>query len=217
MKKKTLACLLCSLLVCALVLVGCGAGSGSADEEAISKDLATQLDAFKSSSSEKLADSLKANADVFTTLGITSDDFTKTLMDGFTYNIDSVTVDSKAGNATAKVSVTTKTVAGALKALANNIPTAVGKLTVDDLSSEAKLYNFLGKQLLEAAKSADTETAELTFTYSKTSSGWSMDGLEAQIYKALGLDKINLDSICKELGVGSAAELQVFVNQYLSK
>ena len=220
MKRKTLACLVCSVLVVGVfALAGCASnsGSGNADQEAISKDLTTQLDSFKSSGSKALADELKANESTFKTLGIDSDEFAKEMMDGFSYSIGTITVKDGAKSATAEVKLTSKTVVSALTALVNNIPSAVTSLSADDISSEDKINKFIGKQLLQAAKSAGTESTTITLTYSKSGDNWKMDDLETQIYKALGLDTIDLNSIYSYLGVSNASELESYINQLLSK
>ncbi len=214
MKKKTLACLLCSLLVVGvMVLAGCGSSNTEAD--AISKDLTTQLDSFKSASSQKLADALKANDASLSTLGVDSDELAKSLMDGFTYSVGTVSVNSDKKSATAEVSITSKTATSVLAASINSLPTVVGDMSLNDLSSEDAANKLLGKVLTQAAKSAETETVKVTVTYSKTSNGWTLDDLATQIYKALGLDQINLDSIYSQLGVKDAAELESYVKQYL--
>ena len=220
MKRKTLACLVCSVLVVGVfALAGCASnsGSGNADQEAISKDLTTQLDSFKSSGSKALADELKANESTFKTLGIDSDEFAKEMIDGFSYSIGTITVKDGAKSATAEVKLTSKTVVSALTALVNNIPSAVTSLSADDISSEDKINKFIGKQLLQAAKSAGTESTTITLTYSKSGDNWKMDDLETQIYKALGLDTIDLNSIYSYLGVSNASELESYINQLLSK
>ena len=220
MKKKTLACLICSILVIGmLVLAGCGSnsGSGNSDQDAISKDLTSQLDSFKSSGSQALSKELKANDSTLQTLGIDSDEFTKELMDGCTYSIGTISVDSKGNTATAEVTLTSKTVSSVLTALVNNIPGAVASLTADDISSEDKVNKFIGKQLMEAAKSAGTENTTLSLTYSKNGDSWTMDDLETQVYKALGLNTINLNDIYSQLGVSNYSELESYISKYLSK
>ena len=220
MKRKTLACLVCSVLVVGVfALAGCASnnGSGNADQDAISKDLTSQLDSFKSSGSKALADELKANESSFTTLGIESSEFANELLDGFTYSIGTITVNDGGKSATAEVSLTSKSVGTVLTALVNNLPSSAASITADDISSEDKINKFIGKQLMAAAKSAGTETSKLTLTYSKSGDSWKMDDLETQVYKALGLDTINLDSIYSQLGVKNYSELESYINQYLSK
>ncbi len=219
MKGKTLKRLLCSVLVAgmlSLAVCGLSACSNSADQDAISKDLTSQLDSFKNSASQALAEELKANDSTFKALGISSDEFTKELLDGFDYSIGEITVDSKAGSATANVSLTSKTVESALTAFVNNIPTAVSNLTLSDISSEKKLNEVVGNLLLDAVKSAETGSTDLTLTYSKDGDTWVMDDLETQIYKALGLDTINLESIYSYLGVSDFSELESYISKYLS-
>ena len=216
MKRKALAFLVCTALVAGmLALTGCS--NGNSDKDQISKDLTSQLDSFKSSCSQKLADELKANDASLATFGVDSDELAKALADGFGYKVGDITVNSGANSATAEVTLTSKTAASVLTALTNNVPSAVGSLTLDDLSSEDKINKFVGNQLLEAAKSAGTESTSVTLTYSKNNNTWTMDDLDTQIYKALGLDQISLDSIYRELGVSNAAELDALISQYLPK
>ena len=216
MKRKTLACLLCSVLAIGMLsLAGCGSSSGSSDQDAISKDLTTQLDSFKSSGSQVIGEQLKANDSALSTLGINSDDFAKEMLDGFSYSIGTIKVDSKANSATAEVTITSKTIYSALTALVTNLPTAVTNMSADDLSTDENINKFVGKQLTEAVKSAGTEETTITLTYSKSGDTWKMDDLETQVYKALGLDTISLDSIYSMLGVNNASELESLVNQYL--
>ena len=216
MKRKTLACLLCSVLAIGMLsLAGCGSSSGGSDQDAISKDLTTQLDSFKSSGSQMIGEQLKANDSALSTLGINSDDFAKEMLDGFSYSIGTIKVDSKANSATAEVTITSKTIYSALTALVTNLPTAVTNMSADDLSTDENINKFVGKQLTEAVKSAGTEETTITLTYSKSGDTWKMDDLETQVYKALGLDTISLDSIYSMLGVNNASELESLVNQYL--
>ncbi len=220
MKRKTLVCLICSVLVVGIfALAGCGSssGSGTSDQDVISNDLTSQLDSFKSNSSQALADELKANDSTFKTLGIESDEFAKELLDGFGYSIGAITVDSKAGTASAEVNLTSKTVSSVFVSLVTNFPSALSNLTADDISSEDKINKIIGNQLMEAAKSAETVTTTLNLTYSKTGDSWTMDDLETQIYKALGLDTINLDSIYSYFGVSNYSELESYIKQVLSK
>ena len=220
MKRKTLACLVCSvLLVGVFALVGCASnsGSGNADQDAISKDLTSQLDSFKSSGSKALADELKANESSFKTLGIDSDEFANELLNGLTYSIGTITVKDGAKSATAEVNLTSKSVSSVLTAMVTNLPTSVSSISADDISSEDKINKFIGTQLMQAVKSAGTEKTNLTLTYSKSGDTWKMDDLETQVYKALGLDAINLDGIYSYFGVKDAAEFESYINQYLSK
>lgn len=227
MKKKTFICLMCAALVAGmLALAGCGgssssssssSNSGNADQEAISKDLATQLDSFKSSSSQELSKTLQANDTSLQTLGIDSDEFAQALLDGFTYEIGTISVNSNGKTAIAEVNATSKTATTVLASLVNNLPNAVLKMTANDVSSEDKINKFLGTQLVEAAKSAGTEKSTFSLTYTKSGDTWKMDDAETQLYKALGFDTITLNSIYSQLGVSNASELEAYINKYLSK
>ncbi len=219
MKRRTLACLICSVLALGMLsLAGCGSNSasGNSDQDAISKDLTSQLDSFKSNGGQAIAEQMKANNVSLQTLGINDEDFAKNLMDGFSYSVGTITVDSKATSATAEVKITSKTFSTALVALSTNLQNTVTNLATEDLSTDEKINAFVGKQLTEAVKSADTETTTITLTYTKSGDKWTMDSLETQIYKALGLDTIDLKSIYSLLGVSNSSELASSVNQLLS-
>ena len=234
MKKTTLIGLVTTLAVAACIaLTGCGANTNqetiskdqetisknqetiSKDQEAISKDLTVQLDSFKQSSADNLSSIFKENVTYLEMIGIDPDEFAKACVDGFEYKIGTITVNGN--NGTADVTLTTKTANTILPIMVSNIFTAAGNLTTADFDSQDKLLKMVGEQLLSATKSAKGEPITITLTYSKDSNGkWSMDDLETQLYKALGLDSINLGNLCKQLGVSDLNELATHLKQYVS-
>jgi outer membrane murein-binding lipoprotein Lpp len=214
MKKKTLIGIVAACAIAGvLALTGCGS---NADQEAISKDLTSQLDSLKQGSIDKISNVVKKNATYLDTLSIDSDEFTKAYVDGLDYKIGDIKVDSSKGTATANVTLTTKTATTILPDFVTDVANAAGKLTVSDLTQE-KLLKMVGEQLLTATKSAKGESTSVTVTYTKDKSGnWAMDDLETQLYKALGLDTINLDDICSQLGVSNVSELATAIQKYMS-
>lgn len=212
MKRKTLTRLICAMLVVGMLfLTGCN----SKEKKAITDDLSTQLDSFKSSGSEGLTKVLEANDASLASLGIDYNRFAQKILEGFMYSIGAITVDSGAKSATVEIKLTSKTPLTMLTALVNNLPNAAASVSADVLSSEDSLNKFIGEQLVEAAKNAETDQTTLTVTCSKTDDTWALDDFETQFYKALGLDKINLEGIYSQLGVKDFNELSSLVSGYL--
>ncbi len=212
MKRKTIFCLICTVLVVGMLSL---AGCGNADQDAISKDLTSQLDSLQSSGSQALTKELKANESTFTALGIDTDELAKSILDGFTYNIGTITIKDGAKSATADVELTSKTANTILTSLVNTLPSAAANITANDIATEDSLNKFIGKQLTEAVNKAGTEKATLTVTYSKNGDTWKLDDLETQLYKALGLDELKLEDIYKQLGVSNYQELENYIKQYI--
>lgn len=212
MKRKALTRLICAMLVVGMLfLTGCN----SKEKKAITDGLTAQLDSFKSSGSEELAKVLEANDASLAPLGIDYNEFAQEILEGFTYSIGAITVDSGAKSATAEIKLTSKTPLTMLTALVYNLPNAATSVSADILSSEDSLNKFIGEQLVEAAKNAETDQTTLTVTCSKTDDTWTLDDFGTQIYKALGLDEINLEGIYSQLGVKDFDELSSLVSKYL--
>ncbi len=212
MKRKTLTRLICAMLVVGMLfLTGCN----SKEKKAITDSLTAQLDSFKSSGSEELAKVLEANDASLAPLGIDYNEFAQEILEGFTYSIGAITVDSGAKSATAEIKLTSKTPLTMLTALVYNLPNAATSVSEDILSSEDSLNKFIGEQLVEAAKNAETDQTTLTVTCSKTDDTWTLDDFGTQIYKALGLDEINLEGIYSQLGVKDFNELSSLISKYL--
>ena len=212
MKRKTLTRLICAMLVVGMLfLTGCN----SKEKKAITDSLTAQLDSFKSSGSEELAKVLEANDASLAPLGIDYNEFAQEILEGFTYSIGAITVDSGAKSATVEIKLTSKTPLTMLTALVYNLPNAATSVSADILSSEDSLNKFIGEQLVEAAKNAETDQTTLTVTCSKTDDTWTLDDFGTQIYKALGLDEINLEGIYSQLGVKDFDELSSLVSKYL--
>lgn len=212
MKRKALTRLICAMLVVGMLfLTGCN----SKEKKAITDDLSAQLDSFKSTGSEELAKVLEANDASLASLGINYDEFAQEILEGFTYSIGAITVDSEAKSATAEIKLTSKTPLTMLTALVYNLPNAATSVSADVLSSEDSLKKFIGEQLIAAAENAETDQTTLTLTCSKTDDTWVLDDVETQLYKALGLDKINLEGIYSQLGVKDFNELSSLVKGYL--
>ena len=212
MKRKALTRLICAILVVGMLfLTGCN----SKEKKAITDGLTAQLDSFKSSGSEELAKVLEANDASLAPLGIDYNEFAQEILEGFTYSIGAITVDSGAKSATVEIKLTSKTPLTMLTALVYNLPSAATSVSADVLSSEDSLKKFIGEQLFEAAKNAETDQTTLTVTCSKTDDTWVLDDVGTQLYKALGLDKVNLEGIYSQLGVKDFNELSSLVKGYL--
>ena len=109
---RTAAGSLCAALalVCGLVLAGCSTGPSA--EELIREDISSALDEVKSlddDTVEELVESMDAAS--LEPYGIDGKELIRSMVDGFDYTIDAVTVDEEAGTATAELTVTSKSMA----------------------------------------------------------------------------------------------------------
>ena len=105
---KVLTCSITAVLALSVGLV-LGACSGPSPEEAIREDLTANLDRVKElddATVEELVGSMGTLG--LETYGIEASDVVRSLLDGFDYTIDDITVDDEGTSAVASVSVTCK-------------------------------------------------------------------------------------------------------------
>ncbi|WP_455137349.1 hypothetical protein [Thermophilibacter sp.] len=176
MKKRSLRVLVCSLV--AVLAVACGlavtaCSSGPSDEELIRQDLTANLDEIKNADDSAIQDLLASeDTSMFEQLGVDPTEFISSMLDGFDYTIDSVTVDGD--TATASVSVTCKSMTtmqtdamNAVYALADD-PSAVADM------SEDELMQLAGQAMMEAIKNSETHESTYEFTYEKVDGTWTI-------------------------------------------
>lgn len=177
MKRRTLRALVCSLaavlvVACGLVLGGC---SGTSAEDAIRQDLTSMLDEAKNlddATIQELMDSMDtAQLEAY---GIDGTELIRSLLDGFDYSINSITVDGD--TAVASVSVTCKSATD----LYNELGSVTDSLSSDPdfmtlLSDEDALNARIGELVMEAMDSLKPSTKDLELTYTQTDGEWVMD------------------------------------------
>lgn len=177
MKRRTLRALACSLVAalvvaCGLALGGC---SGTSAEDAIRQDLTSTLDEAKNLDDEtiqELMDSLDTAQ--LETYGIDGTELVRSLLDGFDYTINSITVDGD--TAAASVSITCKSATD----LYNELGSVIDELSSDAdfmtlLTDEDALNARIGELVMEAMNSLEPSTKDLELTYTQTNGEWTMD------------------------------------------
>lgn len=176
MKKRTLRALACSLAAVLAVTLGLalGACSTPSPEDVVRQDLTERLDEVKGLDDAAI-DELVSQMDTsqLEAYGIDGGELVTSMLDGFDYSIDSVTVDE--GTATAEVTVTCKSmtdlgseVAAAAAAMLEEDPTI---LTLD----ESQINQRVGELMMEAISSTEPRETTVSFTYTKSGDAWEMD------------------------------------------
>lgn len=179
MKKLTLKTLVCTLcaslaLVGGLVLTGC---SGTNPEEAIRQYITADFDKIKNlddATMEELAEELGDTG--LEAYGIEATDLLATMLDGFDYSIESVTVDGDAAVAT--VSVTAKS----MGELLNMDTDAMTEALMEDLTSGALDANdgdainaWAGEYVMNLVDAIEPSEKTVTLTFVNGDGGWELD------------------------------------------
>ena len=173
---KTLACTLCAslALVSGLVLTGC---SGTDPEEAIRQDITTNFDEIKNlddAAMEEFAEELGDTG--LESYGIETTELLTSMLDGFDYSIESVTVDGD--TAVAEVSVTAKS----MGELMNMDADAMTDALMEDLMSGALDGNdddavnaWAGAYVMNLVDAIEPSEKTVTLTYINGDDGWELD------------------------------------------
>lgn len=179
MKKLTLKTLVCTLcaslaLVGGLVLTGC---SGTNPEEAIRQDITTNFDEIKNlddAAMEEFAEELGDTG--LESYGIETTELLTSMLDGFDYSIESVTVDGD--TAVAEVSVTAKS----MGELMNMDADAMTEALMEDLTSGALDANdgdaisaWAGAYVMNLVDAIEPSDKTVTLTYINGDDGWELD------------------------------------------
>ncbi len=215
MKKAFIAAVVALSLAATMALAGCQSASKadqtSNDQEAIKKDLTTNLDAVKQGNVPGLDELLKESG-VLNGIDVDTAKFIEAYTNGFTYEIGDIKVNESAGTATASVKVSLKAVDDIVAEWGSNVSNSLGSLTVTDFTSASSdVSKTLSDSLLKAIETtAPIEVDTVTFTYTKASDGtWQMDDFAQQVYQALGLDSVGsyANLLSNQLGLGDLSEL----------
>lgn len=103
---KALTCSITAVLALSVGLV-LGACSGPSPEEVIREDLTANLDRVKELDDATVEELVSSMGTIgLETYGIEASDVVRSLLDGFDYTIDDITVDDEGTSAVASVSVT---------------------------------------------------------------------------------------------------------------
>lgn len=170
-KKLLLAPLMAALVVCVVLLSGCG---GPSVEELITNDLTSQFDEIKNGGDDFLSGLEEASGDEFEQLGIDPKEYAKSYLEGFDYKIGDVTVDEDKGTATAEVTITCKSMNKIVEDFATQYQEKIAAL--DTMPSEDDLYKMAGQVMVDVTKAAKTKDTKVTFKYSANKDNeWSAD------------------------------------------
>lgn len=182
--KKILVALVAALtLTAGLSLVACS--SGESPEDAIRTDLAAQFDPIKNHDQEvmdELTTSVEsAGLDQY---GISNSDYVASLLDGFDYTVDSVTVAEDGNTATAAVTITCKTFTNAT-ARAEELSAEFGESDeILDMSAD-ELNTKIGEIMMQAINETEPKATSCEFGYTLVDGTWTIDAnAESEIYNA---------------------------------
>lgn len=175
---KVLTCSITAVLALSVGLV-LGACSGPSPEEAIREDLTANLDRVKElddATVEELVGSMGTLG--LETYGIEASDVVRSLLDGFDYTIDDITVDDEGTSAVASVSVTCKSASDFTERI-NQAATDLATELMNDpsglelLSDENALNARIGEVVMETLDEAELQQTSIEIDYSKTDDGWT--------------------------------------------
>ena len=168
-------------LCCALALAGCGTQTA----DSIRVSLTQQMNELKTDGEDFTTTMEGTAADSFKQLSIDPKEFSKAYLDGFDYKIESIDVDEGKGTATAKVTLTVKSMNDILNAFTADY--AAWMQQQDTVPSEDEQMKEGGKLMLAAAQKAQTKQVDVDLPYEKGSDGtWKESGdLKANLIAAL--------------------------------
>lgn len=175
---KVLTCSITAVLALSVGLV-LGACSGPSPEEAIREDLTANLDRVKElddATVEELVGSMGTLG--LETYGIEASDVVRSLLDGFDYTIDDITVDDEGTSAVASVSVTCKSASDFTERI-NQAATDLATELMNDpsglelLSDEEALNARIGEVVMETLDEVELQQTSIEIDYSKTDDGWT--------------------------------------------
>ena len=175
---KVLTCSITAVLALSVGLV-LGACSGPSPEEVIREDLTANLDRVKElddATVEELVSSMGSLG--LETYGIEASDVVRSLLDGFDYTIDDITVDDEGTSAVASVSVTCKSASDFTERI-NQAATDLATELMNDpsglelLSDEGALNARIGEVVMETLDEVELQQTSIEIDYSKTDDGWT--------------------------------------------
>ncbi len=175
---KVLTCSITAVLALSVGLV-LGACSGPSPEEVIREDLTANLDRVKELDDATVEELVSSMGTIgLETYGIEASDVVRSLLDGFDYTIDDITVDDEGTSAVASVSVTCKSASDFTERI-NQAATDLATELMNDpsglelLSDEEALNARIGEVVMETLDEVELQQTSIKIDYSKTDDGWT--------------------------------------------
>ena len=163
-------------LVCGLALSGCS--SEPSAEELIREDISTALDKVRDLDDATIEEMVQSmDTESLEPYGIDGPELVKSMVDGFDYTIDSVSVDEEAGTATAGLTVTSKSMTelyGSMDSIITELLSGPDMLEL--LSDQDALNQRVGELLMDALAQIEPTEKKIEFGYTKIDDNWELDG-----------------------------------------
>lgn len=157
------------------------------DEELIISDVDSYFEADDDMRSGFIAGLESGSGGELDQLGISADEFADAYLDGYGYEVGTVTVDGD--TAEVEVTVTIKSYAEIMSTFESNFNAWAESVDPSTITSENQVYQKAGEMLMEAAQAAEPEAYDATLTFTQDSGGvWWMDSSsEYELMSILGL------------------------------
>ena len=157
------------------------------DEELIISDVDSYFEADDDMRSGFIAGLESGSGSELGQLGISADEFADAYLDGYGYEVGTVTVDGD--TAEVEVTVTIKSYAEIMSTFESNFNAWAESVDPSTVTSEDQVYQKAGEMLMAAAQAAEPQAYDATLTFTQDSGGvWWMDSSsEYELMSILGL------------------------------
>lgn len=157
------------------------------DEELIISDVDSYFEADDDMRSGFIAGLESGSGGELDQLGISADEFADAYLDGYGYEVGTVTVDGD--TAEVEVTVTIKSYAEIMSTFESNFNAWAESVDPSTVTSEDQVYQKAGEMLMAAAQAAEPQAYDATLTFTQDSGGvWWMDSSsEYELMSILGL------------------------------
>ena len=168
-------------LLIAVSLAACS--SDESAEESIRSDIADQLDPIKNLDQDVVDELTSALEDLdLDDYGVTADEYLSSLLDGFDYSIDSVTVGDDGNSATASVTITCKSFSDATSLATELAEELAESIDIDDMSDD-EYKAKIGEIMMQSIDETEAKSTVCEFTYIQSDGSWAMSSdAEEEIY-----------------------------------
>ena len=185
MKKRLLLVPAIALALCAAIFAsGCNSGPTVEEIEAtIREDVSDRLGLLQDPESDEyqeLVGAMESSLVGMEDMGVSGEKVVDSLLDGYEYEVTSVSVDQEEGTAEVEVAVTCKSLSDMndnLSALQQEVESEVAADPERFLAmSEAELMEYTGEKVMGLFDDAEPRETDLTLTYSENDDGeWEAD------------------------------------------